>query len=128
VGRKEGNPAPHNANSDIFKTGGNMTFAEFEDFLEREKSHLEWSEDGEYFFFRDLDYNYYRNDANRSLRVAKEILKDLTADRLKEEIGRGLKVENITRITGYFAKIDSWNPGKRGELKDRVRKSPGIGD
>jgi ribonucleoside-triphosphate reductase (formate) len=30
-------------------------------------------------------------------------------------------VEQITRITGYFTKVSSWNKGKRGELKDRYR-------
>ena len=30
-------------------------------------------------------------------------------------------VEQITRITGYFTKLSSWNKGKRGELKDRHR-------
>jgi anaerobic ribonucleoside-triphosphate reductase len=30
-------------------------------------------------------------------------------------------VEGITRITGYFTKISSWNKGKLGELKDRFR-------
>lgn len=31
------------------------------------------------------------------------------------------QVEQITRITGYFTKVASWNKGKRGELKDRFR-------
>ncbi len=31
------------------------------------------------------------------------------------------QVEQITRITGYFTKVASWNKGKRGELKDRLR-------
>ncbi|MFH0959206.1 MAG: anaerobic ribonucleoside-triphosphate reductase, partial [Pseudomonadota bacterium] len=31
------------------------------------------------------------------------------------------EVEQITRITGYFTKVSSWNKGKRGELKDRHR-------
>jgi len=31
------------------------------------------------------------------------------------------KVEGITRITGYFTKIASWNKGKLGELRDRFR-------
>ncbi len=31
------------------------------------------------------------------------------------------KVDGITRITGYFTKISSWNKGKKGELKDRFR-------
>jgi ribonucleoside-triphosphate reductase len=30
-------------------------------------------------------------------------------------------VEQITRITGYFTKVSSWNKGKRGELTDRFR-------
>ncbi|NVM20456.1 MAG: anaerobic ribonucleoside-triphosphate reductase [Desulfobacterales bacterium] len=30
-------------------------------------------------------------------------------------------VEGITRITGYFTRISSWNKGKLGELKDRYR-------
>ncbi len=30
-------------------------------------------------------------------------------------------VEGITRITGYFTKISSWNKGKVGELRDRNR-------
>jgi ribonucleoside-triphosphate reductase len=31
------------------------------------------------------------------------------------------RVEQITRITGYFTKVASWNKGKIGELKDRFR-------
>jgi ribonucleoside-triphosphate reductase len=30
-------------------------------------------------------------------------------------------VEGITRITGYFTKLSSWNKGKLGELRDRYR-------
>jgi ribonucleoside-triphosphate reductase len=48
-----------------------------------------------------------------------------------EKTSRGLKdvceycgskeVEGITRITGYFTKLSSWNKGKRGELNDRYK-------
>jgi ribonucleoside-triphosphate reductase len=31
------------------------------------------------------------------------------------------EVDGITRITGYFTKISSWNKGKLGELHDRYR-------
>ncbi len=31
------------------------------------------------------------------------------------------QVEGITRITGYFTKVSSWNKGKLGELRDRYR-------
>jgi len=47
------------------------------------------------------------------------------------KIARGLKdncphcqsenIDGITRITGYFSKINGWNRGKKGELKDRFR-------
>jgi anaerobic ribonucleoside-triphosphate reductase len=30
-------------------------------------------------------------------------------------------LEGITRITGYFTKLSSWNKGKLGELRDRYR-------
>ena len=30
-------------------------------------------------------------------------------------------IEGITRVTGFFSKTNSWNKGKLGELKDRVR-------
>ena len=35
------------------------------------------------------------------------------------------EVEGITRITGYFTKVSSWNKGKLGELHDR-RKNRGF--
>ena len=36
---------------------------------------------------------------------------------------RSDEVDGITRITGYFTKVSSWNKGKLGELKDRYRNS-----
>jgi len=30
-------------------------------------------------------------------------------------------VDGITRITGYFTKVSSWNKGKLGELRNRYR-------
>ena len=32
-----------------------------------------------------------------------------------------LNIEGITRVTGFFSKVSSWNQGKVGELKDRFR-------
>jgi anaerobic ribonucleoside-triphosphate reductase len=32
-------------------------------------------------------------------------------------------VDGITRITGYFTKVSSWNKGKLGELKERYRNN-----
>jgi anaerobic ribonucleoside-triphosphate reductase len=33
-------------------------------------------------------------------------------------------VDGITRITGYFTKVSSWNKGKLGELRNRYRNQP----
>jgi len=33
----------------------------------------------------------------------------------------GRNVEWISRVTGYFSKINSWNKGKKAEFKDRYR-------
>jgi len=38
------------------------------------------------------------------------------------------QVEGITRITGYFTKIASWNKGKLGELRDRYRNQEYFAD
>ena len=38
------------------------------------------------------------------------------------------QVEQITRITGYFTKVASWNKGKKGELRDRYRDGMGGGN
>jgi ribonucleoside-triphosphate reductase len=32
-------------------------------------------------------------------------------------------IDHITRVTGYFTKVSSWNKGKKQELKDRSRSS-----
>lgn len=48
----------------------------------------------------------------------------------KHEIDRGLgecpccgskNVEAMTRVTGFFSKVNSWNQGKIAELKDRKK-------
>jgi ribonucleoside-triphosphate reductase len=37
-------------------------------------------------------------------------------------------VEGITRITGYFTRVSSWNKGKLGELKDLYRNQGYFGE
>lgn len=34
---------------------------------------------------------------------------------------QGKNIDQITRITGYFSQIRSWNRGKTGELKERYK-------
>ena len=37
----------------------------------------------------------------------------------------GRNVTGISRVTGYFSKTASWNPGKQAELRDRHRLKVG---
>lgn len=48
-------------------------------------------------------------------------LNDIEWESLREVVKCGKDVDHITRTTGYFSKVSMWNPGKRGELKDRHR-------
>ena len=71
----------------------------------------------------------FRNTQNDQVAFSPEFTTCLECGRT----GRGLAptcsycgsshVEGITRITGYFTKIASWNKGKLGELRDRYRSS-----
>ena len=35
-------------------------------------------------------------------------------------------VYGMSRVVGYFSKIDNWNPSKKAELKDRQKGKYGI--
>ncbi len=60
---------------------------------------------------------------------------EFTCCRKCQRLERGIKeacshcgsdqLDHITRITGYFTRVASWNKGKIGELKDRYR-NPGF--
>ena len=88
-----------------------------------EQPHIEWLDDvdQEQLLFRNTELAWYQADANRATAIKYWKIDMLTPDALLGEINRGLELEQITRITGYFTKINSWNPGKRGELHDRRR-------
>lgn len=38
----------------------------------------------------------------------------------------GKNLTHVTRITGYFSRIEGWNKGKLGELKDRYKNNGHI--
>ena len=71
----------------------------------------------------------FRNDTLPYFQKYKEgcefsSLEDLSKTNLndfKNRLFQGLRVEGITRITGYFTKTTNWNKGKLGELRDRNR-------
>jgi len=37
-------------------------------------------------------------------------------------------LQHITRVVGYYSKIENWNKSKLGELEDRHGGSYGLGD
>ncbi|MCL5674945.1 MAG: anaerobic ribonucleoside-triphosphate reductase [Candidatus Omnitrophica bacterium] len=48
---------------------------------------------------------------------------DNNIEELLKQTHHGKNVEQITRVTGYFSKVGSWNKGKKAELKDRYRSN-----
>jgi len=76
--------------------------------------------------FRNENLPWYKEDKGNVTRVTLETLKNLPIEKLDSAINKGLDVEQITRVTGYFSKISGWNPGKRAELKDRYKPKYGI--
>jgi len=97
-----------------------MTQLELNDFLEKNKS-IECHEDDSFSYFRNKDLPWYANNPGNSTRITNDIIAKLSPEELLSHINKGLEVEQITRITGYFTKVSQWNKGKRGELKDRMR-------
>jgi len=72
----------------------------------------------------------FKNSKNDQIAFSPEFTTCLTCNRTVRGLHKKClfcgseKVEGITRITGYFTKLSSWNKGKLGELKDRYRNRP----
>ncbi len=45
---------------------------------------------------------------------------------LNRQIVQGRNVSQVTRVVGYFSKVNNWNQSKIGELKDRHEGKYGI--
>ena len=97
-----------------------MTQTELNSFLGKNKN-IECHTDDSFSYFRNKDLPWYGNNPAHSTRITKDMIATLSPEELMSQINRGLEVEQITRITGYFTKVSQWNKGKRGELKDRFR-------
>ena len=97
-----------------------MTKSELKIFLEKHQC-IEYRSEGSFSYFRNRDLPWYASNPDNYTRITNEIIASLSPEELMNQINRGLEVEQITRITGYFTKVSHWNKGKRGELRDRVR-------
>jgi hypothetical protein len=82
---------------------------------------IEYHADNSFSYFRNKALPWYANNPGHCTRITNTMIAKLSSEELMNSINKGLAVEHITRITGYFTKVSQWNKGKRGELKDRMR-------
>lgn len=117
-----------------------MTLDEFDKFVE-DNPRVSWAlvraaDDGKHdqvvdiadadgIAFRVRGYPWYDDHPENYTYVPLTVLAEITAEKLLDELTRGLAVEHITRITGYYTRKSSWNKGKLAELRDRYR-NPGF--
>jgi hypothetical protein len=101
-----------------------MIESEFTRFIELYPNvEVSMDDEGEKALFRVPELPYFAEEGTW-LGISKERFSKIeTAEELYEMIAGDKDVTQITRITGYFSAIASWNPGKRGELKARKRES-----
>ncbi len=95
-----------------------MEKKEFIEYLANNPDTYEWSE-GEHggkvgVFVKNNQFETVTHFADQS--IDKNDLNVLIA-----QTTHGKNVEQITRVTGFFSKVNSWNRGKLGELKERHR-------
>lgn len=100
-----------------------MNVDQLDKWLDANKN-IEWEydPDRDCFLFRDTNTRYYQDHPEAATVVTGEALQRIDGIELYKEINKGLKVQGITRVTGYFSFTDHWNKGKVGELKDRHRE------
>ena len=77
--------------------------------------------DDRYAYLRNPKLPWYQKDEGNCTRIEINKYGSMSDKEIVDEVNRGLNVEQITRVTGYFTKVGQMNKGKRGELKDRVR-------
>ena len=95
-----------------------MDIQEFVGFLESEPDHFELAvgphEGRNGIFVKNKTFETQTHFTDEV--IGKMELRDLVV-----ATHHGRNIEQMTRVTGYFSKIDGWNKGKVGELKERNR-------
>ncbi len=94
-----------------------MTIDELNIFLEKNLE-VEWHQDDDGTIY--LRHSTF-DDPTEKLKIAPGALEKISVSQLKSLLVGGRNIEHITRITGYFSKVEGWNKGKQGELRDRQR-------
>lgn len=99
----------------------------FNEFLEEHPT-VEWQtiEDektGKWILLlRRPDLQKYEEEKDFAAQLTQEDFSKMPKEKLYDWIGGRFNVDGITRITGYFAKTRSFNPGKDQERRDRIKQ------
>lgn len=73
-------------------------------------------------------WNNPRNPTNgECLHVTLEAFDSISPDDLRRGIISGRDVHHVSRVVGYYSRIENWNQSKIGELRDRRRGDYGVG-
>jgi len=48
-------------------------------------------------------------------------MSNVTSNDIIRQLHNGRNIQQMTRVTGFFSRVSSWNSGKIAELKDRHR-------
>lgn len=98
-----------------------MNYQDFIDFLKAHNDNFE--------FIEDIQHNGKKGVVVKNMKFETETHLALDAiesgklDLLVAMTTHGKNVEHITRVTGFFSKVEGWNKGKRGELAQRKRNT-----
>ena len=68
----------------------------------------------------------YREDTGECCFVQEDALEGLTWAVVYHFVVDGRNVYHMSRVVGYLSRIENWNSGKIGELKDRRRGRYGV--
>ena len=94
-----------------------MTIEELDAYLETRPNIMWANDEAGNFYFRHEHYD----SENQKVKVEPKALNELTPEKLDRILTGGRNIEHITRVTGYFSRVQGWNKGKKGELADRYR-------
>ena len=50
-----------------------------------------------------------------------EAVEKLSPQKFYQAVVSGRDVIHMTRVVGYYSRVENWNPSKKGELKDRQK-------
>jgi len=94
-----------------------MDETELKLFLEENKNDISWMRPED-----DMNNIFLHSEKwDETIKIDIRKLPQLTKEEILLILTGGKNVEHVTRVTGFFSKVEHWNKGKLAELKDRYR-------